>query len=76
MPAILVIVLGLAFIADGKPSNIPLSGDALVSNLGLTNLAFLAGAILMFAGMEVAASTPTSRGIRGATSRGRSCWRP
>jgi putative glutamate/gamma-aminobutyrate antiporter len=54
VPAILVIVLGLAFLADGNPSNIPFSGDALIPNLGLTNLAFLAGAILMFAGMEVA----------------------
>ncbi len=54
VPALLVIVLGLAFLADGNPSNIPFSGDALVPNLELTNLAFLAGAILMFAGMEVA----------------------
>jgi glutamate:GABA antiporter len=54
VPALLVIILGLAFLADGNPSNIPFSGDALVPDLGLTNLAFLAGAILMFAGMEVA----------------------
>lgn len=54
VPALLVIVLGVAFLADGNESNIPFSGDALMPNLGLTNLAFLAGAILMFAGMEVA----------------------
>ena len=54
VPAILVIVLGLAFLADGRESNIPFSGDALIPDLGLTNLAFLAGAMLMFAGMEVA----------------------
>lgn len=54
VPAILVMVLGVAFLADGNTSNIPFSGDALIPNLGLTNLAFLAGAILMFAGMEMA----------------------
>jgi putative glutamate/gamma-aminobutyrate antiporter len=54
VPALLVIILGVAFLADGNPSNIPFSGDALIPDLGLTNLAFLAGAILMFAGMEVA----------------------
>lgn len=54
VPAILVIVLGIAYLADGRESNIPFSGDALIPNLGVTNLAFLAGAILMFAGMEVA----------------------
>jgi putative glutamate/gamma-aminobutyrate antiporter len=54
VPAILVIVLGVAFVADGNPSEIPFSSGALVPDLGVTNLAFLAGAILMFAGMEVA----------------------
>lgn len=54
VPAILVIVLGLAFVVDGNPSEIPFSTGALFPDLGLTNLVFLAGAILMFAGMEVA----------------------
>jgi amino acid transporter len=54
VPAVLIIALGIAFLADGKDSEIPFSGDALVPNLGLTNLVFLTGAILMFAGMEVA----------------------
>jgi amino acid transporter len=54
VPALLIIVLGVAFLADGNASEIPFSGDALIPNLGLTNLVFLTGAILMFAGMEVA----------------------
>lgn len=54
VPAIMVVVLGLAFVADGNPSEIPFSGGALLPDLGLANLAFVAGAILMFAGMEVA----------------------
>ena len=54
VPAVLVIVLGIVFVLDGNASEIPFSGDALVPDLGLTNLVFLTGAILMFAGMEVA----------------------
>jgi amino acid transporter len=54
VPAILVIVLGIVFVLDGNPSEIPFSGDALLPDLGLTNVVFLTGAILMFAGMEVA----------------------
>ena len=54
VPAILIIVLGLAFVVDGNDSEIPFSGGELVPDLGLTNLVFLTGAILMFAGMEVA----------------------
>jgi glutamate:GABA antiporter len=54
VPAVMIIVLGLAFVADGNESEIPFSEEALVPDLGLTNLVFLTGAILMFAGMEVA----------------------
>ena len=54
VPAILIIVLGVWYVADGNASQIPFSADALVPDLGLTNLVFLTGAILMFAGMEVA----------------------
>lgn len=54
IPAIMIIVLGLAFVVGGNSSEIPFSGEALVPDLGLTNLVFLTGAILMFAGMEVA----------------------
>jgi glutamate:GABA antiporter len=54
VPALLIIVLGAAFLADGNDSEIPFSDGALVPDLGLTNLVFLTGAILMFAGMEVA----------------------
>ena len=44
----------MAFLVDDNDSEIPFSADALVPNLGVTNLVFLTGAILMFAGMEVA----------------------
>lgn len=54
VPAVLIVVLGVVYLADGNGSEIPFSGDALVPDLGLTNLVFLTGAILMFAGMEVA----------------------
>jgi glutamate:GABA antiporter len=54
VPAIMIMVLGLAFLVADNASEIPFSGDALIPNLGLTNLVFLTGAILMFAGMEVA----------------------
>jgi glutamate:GABA antiporter len=54
VPALLIMVLGVAFLAGGNASEIPFSGDALIPNLGLTNVVFLTGAILMFAGMEVA----------------------
>jgi glutamate:GABA antiporter len=54
VPALLIMVLGVAFLADGNTSEIPFSGHEMVPNLGLTNLVFLTGAILMFAGMEVA----------------------
>jgi len=54
VPALLIMVLGVAFLADGNASEIPFSDHELVPDLGLTNLVFLTGAILMFAGMEVA----------------------
>lgn len=54
VPAIMIMVLGLSFLVADNASEIPFSGDALIPNLGLTNLVFLTGAILMFAGMEVA----------------------
>jgi amino acid transporter len=54
VPALLIIALGAAFLAEGNATEIPFSGDALIPDLGITNLVFLTGAILMFAGMEVA----------------------
>ena len=66
----------MAFLVDDNDSEIPFSADALVPNLGVTNLVFLTGAILMFAGMEVAGFPPTRRATRPAASPGRSCWRP
>jgi amino acid transporter len=54
LPAVLVVVLGAAFLLAGNPSQIPYSPEALVPDLELNNLAFLGGIILLFTGMEMA----------------------
>jgi amino acid transporter len=54
LPALLVVGLGIAWLADGKASQIPFSADALVPDVALGNLAFLGGIILLFTGMEMA----------------------
>jgi amino acid transporter len=54
LPAVLVVVLGAAFLVQGNPSQIPFSTGALVPDIQLTNLAFLGGIILLFTGMEMA----------------------
>jgi glutamate:GABA antiporter len=54
LPAVLVVVLGAAFLLQGNPSQIPFSGAALIPDIQLNNLAFLGGIILLFTGMEMA----------------------
>ncbi|MFC5062696.1 amino acid permease [Actinomycetospora atypica] len=54
VPAVLVVVLGVAFLAGGRPSAIPFSAGALVPDLQIDNLAFLGGIVLLFTGMEMA----------------------
>jgi glutamate:GABA antiporter len=54
VPAILLVGLGVAYLARGDHSQIPFSGHALVPDLHLSNLAFLGGIILLFSGMEMA----------------------
>ncbi|MGD9530912.1 MAG: APC family permease, partial [Pseudonocardia sp.] len=54
LPAVLVVVLGAAYLAQGNPSQIPFSAGALVPDLAWGNLAFLGGIILLFTGMEMA----------------------
>jgi amino acid transporter len=54
LPAILVVALGAAFLAQGNKSQIPYSAHALVPDIQLNNLAFLGGVILLFTGMEMA----------------------
>lgn len=54
VPAILVVVLGAAYLLQGNPSQIPFSAGALVPDIELDNLAFLGGIILLFTGMEMA----------------------
>jgi glutamate:GABA antiporter len=54
VPALLVVGLGIAWLVSGDGSQIPFSGDALVPDVSLGNLAFLGGIILLFTGMEMA----------------------
>jgi glutamate:GABA antiporter len=54
LPAVLVVLLGAAYLLRGDPSRIPFSPGALVPDLQLDNLAFLGGIILLFTGMEMA----------------------
>jgi glutamate:GABA antiporter len=54
LPAVLVVVLGAAFLLQGNPSQIPFSAAALVPDIQVNNLAFLGGIILLFTGMEMA----------------------
>jgi amino acid transporter len=54
LPAVLVVGLGVAFLARGHPSEIPFSTGALVPDVHLDDLAFLGGVILLFTGMEMA----------------------
>ncbi len=54
LPAVLVVVLGAAYLLQGNPSQIPFSPEALVPDIQLNNLAFLGGIILLFTGMEMA----------------------
>jgi amino acid transporter len=54
LPALLVVVLGAAFLLRGDPSQIPFSAGALVPEVSLGDMAFLGGIILLFTGMEMA----------------------
>jgi glutamate:GABA antiporter len=54
LPAVLVVVLGVAFLLQGGHSQIPFSTHALVPDVHLSNIAFLGGIILLFTGMEMA----------------------
>jgi glutamate:GABA antiporter len=55
IPALLLIVLGLAFLASGQPSNLPpFSLQAFIPTFNLQTLVFVSSIPLMFAGMEMA----------------------
>lgn len=56
MPGVLIIVLGIVWLAVGDPSQIPISGSALVPDLSkFSNIVLAAGILLAFAGMEMSA---------------------
>lgn len=52
-PAILLVVLAIIFVGDGNPTAIPFSAEALIPNLSVSNLPFLATVLVLFAGMEL-----------------------
>ncbi len=57
IPGILIVALGVAWLASGQPISISLSAVDMVPDLSsLHNVVFLAGAVLLFSGMEVSAS--------------------
>jgi putative glutamate/gamma-aminobutyrate antiporter len=56
VPGILIVVLGIVWLAAGHASAISFTIHDLVPDLGnFRNIVFLAGAVLMFSGMEVSA---------------------
>jgi glutamate:GABA antiporter len=54
VPAVGVVLLAAAYLASGRPSEIPFSAGALVPDVQWGNMAFLGGIVLLFAGMEMA----------------------
>jgi len=56
LPGILIIVLGIVWLTGGNASQITFSAQALLPDLSnVNNIVFLAGAFLIFSGMEVSA---------------------
>lgn len=56
VPGLLIVALGAGWILSGHPSTVQLTAHALAPDLGnLHSIVFLAGAVLMFSGIEVSA---------------------
>lgn len=56
IPGALIIFLGAYWVISGQPSHIPFSNEALMPDISqITNIVFLAGVMLGFAGMEMSA---------------------
>jgi amino acid transporter len=55
IPGALIIILGLAWIFFGKPSEIPLTFQSLIPDFKLDNLVLFGGVLLGLAGVELAA---------------------
>jgi amino acid transporter len=55
IPAVLIIIMGLAYVFTGKPIQLPpFSLSAAVPTINLSTLPFIATVVLLFAGMEMA----------------------
>lgn len=55
IPGILIIILGVAWVINGNPSQIPLSINSLIPDFKLDNLVLFSGVVLALAGVELAA---------------------
>jgi len=56
LPGVFIILLGIAYVAGGQPLQISFTAQAVIPHPGqLSNLVFLAGMFLAFAGLEVTA---------------------
>ncbi len=54
LPGIILLILGIAWVADGQPIAIPIGWKYVIPDLSsLQNIVFLTGMFLFFAGMEV-----------------------
>ncbi len=60
IPGALILVLWIGYVASGKPSAIPFSAKALLPDLSIGNLPFVANIVLMFAGLEMSGYYATS----------------
>ncbi len=57
VPGIIIIAMGALWVSSGQPIAIDLSSAALFPDMGdIHNIVFLAGAVLIFSGMEVSAA--------------------
>jgi amino acid transporter len=55
IPGLLIIILGIAWVFNGNPSQIPLSINSLIPDCKLDNLILFSGLVLGLAGVELAA---------------------
>ena len=55
IPGALIIIMGLWWVASGKPTHIPVHVESLVPDFKLDNLTLFAGVLLSLAGVELAA---------------------
>lgn len=55
LPAVLLVVLAIMWLAQGNAPAMEIGTEALVPDLSFSNVAFISGALLMFSGIEISA---------------------